>query len=142
MGSTGENVTVTTAEREQVIERVIQFTNKRVPVIAGTGSSSTIEAVRLTQAAKDAGADGCLVVCPAYIKPSQSGLYEHYKAVAAVGLPVVLYNNPTRSGVALTADTIVELAKLPNIAAYKDATGTLALVRTLPCQYILRHFRH
>lgn len=125
MGTTGESPTVSHEEHDKVIAEVVKYTNGRVPVIAGTGSNSTAEALRLTQAAKDAGADACLVVCPYYNKPTQRGLYEHFKAVATVGLPVVLYNIPGRTGINLTPQTIAELAKIPEIVAIKEATGSL-----------------
>lgn len=129
MGTTGESPTVSHEEHDKVIAEVIKYTNHRVPVIAGTGSNSTVEAVRLTQAAKDAGADACLVVCPYYNKPTQKGMYEHFKTVAAVGLPVILYNIPGRTGISLTTETIVALSKVPGIVAIKDATGSVDQVR-------------
>jgi 4-hydroxy-tetrahydrodipicolinate synthase len=125
MGTTGESPTVSHEEHDKVIAEVVKYANGRVPVIAGTGSNSTAEALRLTQAAKDAGADACLVVCPYYNKPTQRGLYEHFKAVATVGLPVVLYNIPGRTGINLTPQTIAELSKIPEIVAIKEATGSL-----------------
>lgn len=125
MGSTGENTLVSDEERLQVIAEVVKWTNKRVPVIAGTGSHSTEHAVQLASAAKRAGADACLVIPPYYTRPSQRGIYEHYKAVAEVGLPVMIYNNPGRAGVTVEPETITELAKLPGIVALKDATDSL-----------------
>ncbi|GLE11359.1 hypothetical protein PINS_up023739 [Pythium insidiosum] len=125
MGTTGESPTVSHEEHDKVIAEVVKYVNGRVPVIAGTGSNSTAEALRLTKAAKDAGADACLVVCPYYNKPTQKGMYEHFKAVASVGLPVVLYNIPGRTGINLTPQTIAELSKVPNIVAIKEATGSL-----------------
>lgn len=125
MGTTGESPTVSHEEHDKVIAEVVKYVNKRVPVIAGTGSNSTKEALRLTQAAKNAGADACLAVCPYYNKPTQKGLYEHFKAVAGIGLPVVLYNIPGRTGINLTPQTIAELAKIPNIVAIKEASGSL-----------------
>lgn len=133
MGTTGESPTVSHDEHDKVIAEVIKYANKRVPVIAGTGSNSTVEAVRLTQAAKDAGADACLVVCPYYNKPTQKGMYEHFNTVAAVGLPVILYNIPGRTGIALTTETIVALSKIPGIVAIKDATGSVDQVSDLVC---------
>lgn len=129
MGTTGESPTVSHEEHDKVIAEVVKYTAGRVPVIAGTGSNSTVEALRLTQAAKDAGADACLVVCPYYNKPTQRGLYEHFKAVATIGLPIVLYNIPGRTGISLTPQTIAELAKIPEIIAIKEATGSLDQVR-------------
>ncbi|KAF4319815.1 hypothetical protein BBO99_00004984 [Phytophthora kernoviae] len=125
MGTTGECPTVSHEEHDRVIKEVVAVANKRVPVIAGTGSNSTAEALRLTRAAKECGADACLVVCPYYNKPTQKGLYAHFKAVAEVGLPVVVYNIPGRTNVNLTPQTIAELNKLPNIVAIKESTGSL-----------------
>ncbi|KAF1323142.1 Dihydrodipicolinate synthase, partial [Globisporangium splendens] len=123
LGSTGEHQAVSEEERAEIIKTVVQTTNKRVPVVAGTGSNLTTTTIKLTQAAKDAGADGCMVVCPFYVKPTQRGLYEHFKAVAAVGLPVIIYNNPSRTGVSIAPETVAELSKVPGIVALKDATG-------------------
>ncbi|GMF12541.1 unnamed protein product [Phytophthora lilii] len=117
--------TVSHEEHDRVIAEVVATVNGRVPVIAGTGSNSTAEALRLTRAAKKHGADACLVVCPYYNKPTQKGLYAHFKAVAEVGLPVVVYNIPGRTNVNLSPQTIAELYKLPNIVAIKESTGSL-----------------
>jgi 4-hydroxy-tetrahydrodipicolinate synthase len=125
MGTTGESPTVSHEEHDKVIEAVVEYAAGRVPVIAGTGSNSTTEALRLTRAAKDAGADACLVVNPYYNKPNQKGLYEHFKAISEVGLPIVLYNIPGRTGITMTPQTVAELSKLPNIVAIKEATGSL-----------------
>ncbi|RLN84987.1 hypothetical protein BBJ28_00003103 [Nothophytophthora sp. Chile5] len=125
MGTTGECPTVSHEEHDRVVAEVVTAANKRVPVVAGTGSNSTAEALRLTRAAKAAGADACLVVCPYYNKPTQKGLYAHFKAVAEVGLPVVIYNIPGRTNVNLSPQTIAELNKLPNIVAIKESTGSL-----------------
>ncbi|KAG7391432.1 hypothetical protein PHYPSEUDO_004967 [Phytophthora pseudosyringae] len=126
MGSTGENTLVSDEERLQVIETVIKCVNGRVPVIAGTGSLSTDGAVKLAREAKDLGADACLVIAPPYVRASQRGLYEHFRRVASVGLPVMVYDNPGRAGVQLELKTIAELAKVPGIAALKDATDSVA----------------
>lgn len=131
MGTTGECPTVAHDEHDKVIATVVKYVNKRVPVIAGTGSNSTVEAVRLTRAAKVAGADACLVVCPYYNKPNQKGLYNHFKTIQDIGLPVVLYNIPGRTGINMTPQTVAELAKLPNIVAIKEATGSLDQVSGL-----------
>ncbi|ETV76956.1 dihydrodipicolinate synthase, variant [Aphanomyces astaci] len=125
MGSTGEFCTVTHDEHDKVNAAVVEYSAGRVPVIAGTGSNSTIEAVRLTQAAKDAGAAACLVAAPYYNKPSQRGMYEHFKAVQDVGLPVILYCNASRSGATMTMDTVAALAKLPHVVGWKEATASL-----------------
>ncbi|KQK45422.1 4-hydroxy-tetrahydrodipicolinate synthase, partial [Acinetobacter baumannii] len=103
---------------------IIRVANKRIPIIAGTGANSTREAIELTKAAKDLGADAALLVTPYYNKPTQEGLYQHYKAIAeAVELPLILYNVPGRTGVDLSNDTAVRLAEIPNIVGIKDATG-------------------
>ncbi|ETI34896.1 dihydrodipicolinate synthase, variant 1 [Phytophthora nicotianae INRA-310] len=125
MGSTGENTLVSDEERLQVIKTVIKTVNGRVPVIAGTGSLSTDGAVQLAREAKELGADACLVIAPPYVCASQRGLYEHFRRVASVGLPVMIYDNPGRAGVSLEPQTIAELAKVPGIAALKDATDSV-----------------
>lgn len=132
MGTTGESPTVSHEEHDKVIAEVVKYVNGRVPVIAGTGSNSTAEALRLTKAAKDAGADAALVVCPYYNKPTQKGMYQYFKAVAEVGLPVVIYNIPGRTGINLAPKTIAELSKLPGIVAVKEATGSLDQVGPFP----------
>lgn len=108
VGTTAESPTLTKDEKHQVISETIRLVNKRCQVIAGTGSNNTADSVAETRWAKAAGADGCLIVNPYYNKPSQAGLVAHVKAIAAVGLPVVLYNIPGRSGVAMTTATIAE----------------------------------
>src|SRR5512133_1418115 len=125
-GTTGESSTLDYEEHDRVIEIVIHQVNKRVPVIAGTGSNSTREAIEITAHAKKLGADGALLVTPYYNKPSQDGLYHHYKAVAeAVALPQILYNVPGRTGVNLLPETVARLAEISNIVAIKEATGSL-----------------
>jgi 4-hydroxy-tetrahydrodipicolinate synthase len=125
-GTTGEASTLDYAEHDRVIEIVVQQVRGRVPVIAGTGSNSTAEAIELTAHAKKIGADGALLVTPYYNKPSQEGLYRHYRAIAdAVALPQVLYNVPGRTGVNLLPETVARLAELTNIVAIKEATGSL-----------------
>jgi 4-hydroxy-tetrahydrodipicolinate synthase len=125
-GTTGEASTLDYEEHDQVIRIVVEQVNKRVPVIAGTGSNSTKEAIELTEHAKKIGADGCLLVTPYYNKPTQEGLYLHYKAVAeAVAIPQILYNVPGRTGVNLLPETVARLAEIPNIVAIKEATGSL-----------------
>ena len=126
-GTTGESPTLTHAEHMRVTELCIEVVNGRVPVIAGTGSNSTEEAIELTRHAKDAGATAGLVVTPYYNKPTQEGLYQHYKAInAAVDLPILIYNIPGRSIVDMSVDTMARLAELPNIVGVKDATSDLA----------------
>ena len=125
-GTTGEASTLDFDEHYRVIEIVVQQVNKRIPVIAGTGSNSTKEAIELTAHARKLGADGALLVTPYYNKPSQEGLYRHFKAVAeAVALPQVLYNVPGRTSVNLLPETVARLAEIPNIVAIKEATGSL-----------------
>ncbi len=131
-GTTGESPTLSHEEHMAIVERCVQVVNKRIPVIAGTGSNSTREAIDLTQAAKDAGADAALIVTPYYNKPSQEGIYMHFKAIHdAVALPIVLYNIPGRSIVDISLDTMTRLAKLPHIVGVKDATSDLSRVPAL-----------
>ena len=123
-GTTGESPTLSHDEHNRVVELCISVAKGRVPVIAGTGSNSTEEAVMLTQHAKIAGADAALVVTPYYNKPTQEGLYLHYKAINdAVDLPVIIYNIPGRSIIDMSVATMARLAKLPNIVGVKDATN-------------------
>jgi 4-hydroxy-tetrahydrodipicolinate synthase len=125
-GTTGESSTLDYDEHDRVIRIVVEQVKKRIPVIAGTGSNCTREAIEITQHAKELGADGALLVTPYYNKPSQQGLYLHYKAVAdAVALPQVLYNVPGRTSVNLLPETVARLASHPNIVAIKEATGSL-----------------
>ncbi len=126
VGTTGESPTLTHEEHGRVIEIVIEAAAKKVPVIAGTGSNSTAEAISLTKFAKKAGADAALIVTPYYNKPTQEGLYRHYEAIAkAVDIPIVLYNIPGRSVINLAPDTVARLAKIPTIVAIKEATGSM-----------------
>jgi 4-hydroxy-tetrahydrodipicolinate synthase len=128
-GTTGESPTLSHDEHKQVVELCIEAAAGRVPVIAGTGSNSTAEAVELTRHAKTAGADGVLVVTPYYNKPTQEGLYLHFKAVNdCADVPVIIYNIPGRSVVDMTVDTMARLFKLKNIVGVKDATANLARV--------------
>ncbi len=126
-GTTGESPTLSHAEHKRVIELCVDAAGGRVPVIAGTGSNSTAEAIELTQHAKRAGADAALVVTPYYNKPMQEGLYQHYKAINdAVDLPLLIYNIPGRCVVDMSVATMARLAKLANIVGVKDATNDLA----------------
>jgi 4-hydroxy-tetrahydrodipicolinate synthase len=126
-GTTGESPTLSHEEHMRVVELCIEAAGRRVPVIAGTGSNSTAEAIQLTRHAKKAGADAALVVTPYYNKPTQEGLYQHFKAVHdAADLPIVIYNIPGRCIVDMSVDTMARLAKLPNIVGVKDATADLA----------------
>ncbi len=125
-GTTGESSTLSHEEHDRVIEIVIDAVNRRVPVIAGTGSNSTAEAIRLTRHAHEAGADGALMVAPYYNRPTQEGLYQHYKAVAdAVPIPIIIYNIPGRTGVNINPDTLARLAKVKNIVGVKEASGSI-----------------
>jgi len=125
-GTTGESPTLSHAEHKRVVEVTIEAAAGRIPVVAGTGSNSTAEAIELTQHAKQAGADGVLMVCPYYNKPTQAGLIAHYKAVAAaVDIPIIMYNIPGRTGVNMLTETVAALADLPNIVGMKEASGSL-----------------
>ena len=125
-GTTGESPTLSHDEHHRVVEMCIEVAKGRVPVIAGTGSNSTAEAIELTKHAKRAGADGALVVTPYYNKPTQEGLLLHYRAIAdAVDLPIVIYNIPARSVIDMSVATMAQLAKHPNIVGVKDATADL-----------------
>ena len=126
VGTTGEASTLNMAEHTQVIKEVIRVANKRIPIIAGTGANSTHEAIELTKEAKELGADAALLVTPYYNKPTQEGLFQHYKAIAeAVDLPIILYNVPGRTGVDMLNETVIRLASVPHIVGIKDATGDL-----------------
>ncbi|RKR06661.1 dihydrodipicolinate synthase [Kushneria sinocarnis] len=125
-GTTGEPTTMSVEEHFNVIRTVVETVNGRIPVIAGTGANATSEAVALARYAADVGADGCLSVCPYYNKPTQEGLYQHFRAVAeASDLPVILYNVPGRTSVDLYNETTLRLAEVDNIVGLKDATGNL-----------------
>lgn len=132
VGTTGESPTLSVDEHLTVIRKVVDQVNGRIPVIAGTGANSTSEAVELTQAAKDLGADACLLVTPYYNKPTQEGLFLHHAHIAnAVAIPQYLYNVPGRTGVDMKPETVLRLAKVANIAGIKEATGDLARAKTL-----------
>jgi 4-hydroxy-tetrahydrodipicolinate synthase len=125
-GTTGESATLSHAEHDEVIRTVIKAVNKRVPVIAGTGSNSTDEAVRLTQEAERSGADGALMISPYYNRPTQEGIYQHYRKVAsAVGIPLIVYNIPGRTGSKIEPETLARLAEIENVAGVKEATGSV-----------------
>jgi 4-hydroxy-tetrahydrodipicolinate synthase len=128
-GTTGESPTLSHAEHKHVVDLCIEAAAGRVPVIAGAGSNNTAEAIELTQHAKKAGADAVLVVTPYYNKPTQSGLYAHFKAINdCADIPIIIYNIPGRSIIDMSVETFSELFKLPNIAGVKDATGDIARV--------------
>jgi 4-hydroxy-tetrahydrodipicolinate synthase len=125
-GTTGESATLSHEEHDRVIEIAIDAAKKRVPVIAGTGSNSTAEALRLTKHAYEAGADGVLVVSPYYNRPTQEGLYQHYKILAeSIPIPIIPYNIPSRTGVNILPETVARLAKIDNIVGIKEASGSL-----------------
>ncbi|MFD1384018.1 4-hydroxy-tetrahydrodipicolinate synthase [Rhodanobacter aciditrophus] len=140
VGTTGESATLTYDEHADVIRQVVEKVNGRVPVIAGTGANSTHEAIDLTQRAKEAGADACLLVVPYYNRPTQEGLYQHFKAISeAVDIPQILYNVPGRTACDMLNATVIRLAELPNIVGIKDATGDLArakeLIESTPAEF-------
>ena len=125
-GTTGESATMSHAEHRRVVELTVKTVAGRVPVLAGTGSNSTSESIELTRAAKEAGADGALMITPYYNKPSQEGLYQHFKAVAeAVDIPIILYNVPSRTAVNMLPETVARCAQIANIVGVKEATADL-----------------
>ncbi len=126
VGTTGESATLNEQEHCQTIKQVVELVNNRVPVIAGTGANSTSEAIELTKCAMDAGADACLLVTPYYNKPTQEGLYQHFKTIAEnVAIPQILYNVPGRTAVDMLPETVARLADIANIVGIKEATGDL-----------------
>ncbi|HYM32787.1 MAG TPA: 4-hydroxy-tetrahydrodipicolinate synthase [Candidatus Cybelea sp.] len=128
-GTTGESPTLSHAEHNRVVELCVEAAGRKVPVVAGTGSNSTAEAIEFTRHAKKAGADGALVVTPYYNKPTQAGLHAHYKAIAeAVDIPILIYNIPPRCVIDMSVETMAKLAKLPNIVGLKDATGDVTRI--------------
>ena len=132
VGTTGEPSTLTMQEHAQVIKEIIQIVDGRIPVIAGTGANSTYEAIELTKEAQELGADAVLSVTPYYNKPTQEGLYQHFKAIAeACDIPIILYNVPGRTGVDMKNETVFRLADIKNIIAVKDATGDLTRGKAL-----------
>jgi len=132
VGTTGESATLDVAEHCEVIRFCVKHSAGRIPIVAGTGSNSTVEAIELTEAAAAAGADACLLVTPYYNRPTQRGLYEHFKSIArAVSVPQILYNVPSRTAVDISSDTVERLAELDNIVGIKDATGDLSRGRDL-----------
>jgi len=131
-GTTGESPTLSHDEHDRVIEFTVQRAGGRVPVIAGTGSNSTTEALRLTQHAKEAGADACLIVNPYYNKPTQQGMFQHVQKLAEVRLPIVLYNIPGRTGIELAAETISRMYnEIEMVVAVKEATGKLDMASAI-----------
>lgn len=137
VGTTGESATLPVEEHLAIIEATVKHVNKRVPVIAGTGANNTVEAIALSKAAEQAGADYTLSVVPYYNKPSQEGIYQHFKAIAeATSIPMVIYNVPGRTVVSMSNDTILRLAKIPNIVGVKEASGNIGnnieLINSVP----------
>ena len=137
VGTTGESATLPVEEHLTVIEATVKHVNKRVPVIAGTGANNTVEAIALSKAAEHAGADYTLSVVPYYNKPSQEGIYQHFKAIAeATSIPMVIYNVPGRTVVSMSNDTILRLAEIPNIVGVKEASGNIGknieLINSVP----------
>lgn len=125
-GTTGESATMTHEEHHKVVELTVKTVNGRVPVLAGTGSNSTSESIELTKHAKEVGADGALMITPYYNKPSQEGLYQHFKAIAdAVDIPIVMYNVPSRTSINMLPATVARCAAIGNIVGIKEATGDL-----------------
>ena len=125
-GTTGESPTLSHDEHKKIIEETIRIADKRIPVIAGTGSNNTLEAIEYTNHAEKSGADAALIVTPYYNKPTQSGLYEHFKTIAdKTNIPIIIYNIPGRSIVDMTIETMIELSKIKNIIGVKDATNDL-----------------
>jgi len=128
-GTTGESATLSHEEHRVVIKTVVESVNGRIKVIAGTGSNNTIEAIELTRFAKEVRADGCLVITPYYNKPTQNGLYLHFKEIAeTVDIPMVMYNVPGRTGVNMLPSTVAKLAKIKNIVGLKEASGNITQV--------------
>lgn len=128
-GTTGEASTMTEAERKETIKFVVDTVNKRIPVIAGTGSNNTASAIEMTKYAESVGVDGVLVVTPYYNKTTQKGLIEHYKAIASsTSLPIIMYSVPGRTGVNISPETCLELSKIDNIVAIKEASGNISQV--------------
>ena len=137
VGTTGESATLSVEEHLSVIEETVKHVNKRVPVIAGTGANNTLEAIALSRAAEKAGADYTLSVVPYYNKPSQEGIYQHFKTIAeATSIPMVIYNVPGRTVVSMSNDTILRLAEIPNIVGVKEASGNIGnnieLINSVP----------
>ena len=132
VGTTGESATLSVKEHSQVIRATVEASKGRIPIIAGTGANCTREAIELSEAAKEAGADACLLVTPYYNKPTQEGLYQHYKAVAeAVDIDQILYNVPGRTACDLLPETALRLSKISNIVGIKEATGDLERAKLL-----------
>jgi 4-hydroxy-tetrahydrodipicolinate synthase len=131
-GSTGEAATLTHEEHAEVVRAVVEMARRRVPVIAGTGSNATAEAIRLTKEAERAGADGALLISPYYNRPPQEGIFRHYEAVAAATrLPLLVYNIPGRTASNILPETMARLARIPNVVGVKEASGSMAQVQEI-----------
>lgn len=141
LGSTGENPTITYEERLKIIRFVVEYTEKRALVIAGTGTNDTRTSIQYTRDAMQAGADAALIVTPFYNKPTPNGLFEHFKAIADVGLPIVMYNVPGRTGLNMTAETTLRCAEIRNVIAIKEASADLGqcmeIIRNAPQDFVL-----
>ena len=142
VGTTGESATLPVEEHLAVIEATVKHVNKRVPVIAGTGANNTVEAIALSKAAEQAGADYTLSVVPYYNKPSQEGIYQHFKTIAeATSIPMVIYNVPGRTVVSMSNDTILRLSEIPNIVGVKEASGNIGnnieLINSVPEGFVV-----
>ena len=142
VGTTGESATLPVEEHLAVIEATVKHVNKRIPVIAGTGANNTVEAIALSKAAEQAGADYTLSVVPYYNKPSQEGIYQHFKAIAeATSIPMIIYNVPGRTVVSMSNDTILRLAEIPNIVGVKEASGNIGnnieLINSVPEGFVV-----
>jgi 4-hydroxy-tetrahydrodipicolinate synthase len=132
VGTTGESATVGVKEHLKIIKYTIEYAARRIPIIAGTGANSTSEAIELTQEAKNLGADACLLVTPYYNKPTQEGLFQHFKLIAeSVNIDQILYNVPGRTAVNMTVETTARLSEISNIIGIKDATGDLTVIKDL-----------
>lgn len=132
LGTTGESPTIMDSERYRIIKLAVEVSAGRIPIIAGTGTNATLSTIYETEQAMELGVDACLIVTPYYNRPTQEGLYQHYRAVAeAVSIPILLYNNPSRTGCDLLSETVVRLSHISNIIGIKDATGDLARCREL-----------
>jgi len=132
VGTTGEASLLTHDEQREVIRHVVNQVNGRIPVIAGTGANSTQHVIKLTEMAMHQGVDGCLIMTPAYIKPTQEGLLQHYQSIAhAVGIPIILYNVPGRTACDMLPETIARLANIPNIIGIKEATGKMERIKDI-----------
>lgn len=134
LGSTGENPTITHEERLKIIRFVIEYVEGRALIVAGTGTNDTRTSIDYTLEAKKAGADACLITTPFYNKPTPDGLFEHFRSVADVGLPVVMYNVPARTGLNMNAETTLRCAEIPNVVAIKEASADMA-----QCMQIIHH---